>query len=239
MDIKKLGIMLILTTLATGCASTDTKLYQGLGKNSMFRVGPGKDSKGEQVYSINYTTAAVVFDEQGKIVDVSVDALEISTPNYDGETMPHFSGWPGTQGINVTNHNNGEVTGISDNSLENIKNEVDNWKTKRERGDNYGMSEKNDWHKQMANFNKFFIGKTVTEIENIFLRTFSDVNGRPLKVNSRNEKDKAKYETLSQEDKNMLTDLTAGATMSIKDPHGDIIDAIKDAYKNRNEFLVK
>lgn len=237
--VKKMAIILALTAFVTGCASTDVKLYQGLGKNSMFRVGPGKDSKGEQVYSINYTTAAVIFDETGKIVEIAVDALELSTPNYDGESMPHFSGWPGTSGINVTNHNSGEVTGISDNSLENIKNEVDNWKSKRERGDSYGMSEKNDWHKQMANFNKFFIGKTVEEIESIFKRTFSDVNGRPLKENSRNEKDKAKYETLSQEDKKMLTDLTAGATMSIKDPHGDIIDAIKDAYKNKNEFLVK
>lgn len=237
--LKKIGVILTLSALATGCASTDVKLYQGLGKNNMFRVGPGKDSKGEQVYSINYTTAAVVFDEVGKIINLSVDALEVSTPNYDGESMPHFSGWPGTQGINVTNHNSGEVTGISDNSLENIKNEVNNWKTKRERGDSYGMSEKNDWHKQMASFNKFFVGKTVSEIESIFARTFSGINGRPLKPNSRNEKDKIKYESLSQEDKAMLADLTAGATMSIKDSHGDIIDAIKDAYKNRHEFSVK
>jgi len=236
---KKAVLVLSLAALATGCANNDVKLYQGLGKNSMFRSGPGKDSKDVPVYSFNYTTAAVVFDEAGKIVDVSVDALEVSTPNYDGESMPHFSGWPGTEGYNVTDHEKEEVVGKSHNTVENIKKEVDGWKTKRDRGDNYGMNRKNDWHKQMAVFNNFFRGKTIEEIEAIFKRTFSDVNGRPIKANATNEKDKAKYAALSAEDKAMLADITAGATMSIKDPHGDIIGAIKDAYKNKIEFTVK
>lgn len=38
--------------------------------------------------------ATVLFDKAGKIVDLETDELEVSTPNYDGASMPHFSGWP-------------------------------------------------------------------------------------------------------------------------------------------------
>ena len=31
----------------------------------------------------------------------------------------------------------------------------------------------------------------------------------------------------------------AGATMSLKDSHGDILGAIKDAYNNRVQFVVE
>lgn len=219
-------------------ANNGVKVYQGLGKDTMFRVGPGKDEKDVPVYSFNYTTASVIFDKDGKIISADVDALEVSTPNYSSETMPHFSSWPGKEGYNVVDHETKKVTGVSDNSLAAIQSEVNGWKTKRERGATYGMNPRNEWFKQMDNFEKFFVGKTVEEIEQIFKRTFSDVNGRPIKANSSNEKDKEKYAKLSAGDKTMLTDLTAGATMSIKDSHGDIINALKNAYENRVEVLV-
>lgn len=216
-----------------------TKLYQGLGKSSNFRVGPGKDSKGVNVYSFNYVTASGVFDEEGKVVSLRVDALEVSTPNYDGSSMPHFSGWPDTQGYNVTDHESGEVVSVSSNTVENISKEIGEWKTKRERGAEYGMNPRNEWNKQMDFFENYFKGKTVAEIEEWFAKYTSDINGRPLKARSRNDEDKAKYEKLSEKEKTELLDVVAGATMSLKDNHGDILGAIKDAYNNRVEFVVE
>lgn len=236
--LKKVLAVAALGIATITYASGEMKVYQGLGKDVMFRVGPGKDEKGVQVYSFNYTTASVIFDVDGKIISADVDALEVSTPNYNGGSMPHFSSWPEKEGYNVTDHETGKVSGISDNSPEAIKTEINGWKTKRERGQDYGMNPRNEWFKQMDNFEKFFVGKTVDDIEKIFKRTFSDVNGRPIKATATNEKDKEKYAKLSAEDKAMLVDLTAGATMSIRDPHGDIINAIKNAYENRIEVLI-
>ena len=225
--------------LSSNCLFAATKMYQGLGKSSNFRVGPGKDDKGVEVYSFNYVTAAGVFDEAGRVINLRVDALEVSTPNYDGASMPHFSGWPNTQGYNITDHESGKVTGVSSNTVENISKEVNEWKTKRERGEAYGMNPRNEWNKQMDFFESYFKGKTIAEIEEWFSKNTSDVNGRPLKAKSRNEQDKVKYGKLSKKEKSELLDVVAGATMSLKDSHGDILGAIKDAYNNRVEFVVE
>lgn len=238
-NLKLLKVLLIGgLLLSTNSLFAATKLYQGLGKSSNFRVGPGKDSKSIEVYSINYVTASGIFDEEGKIVNLRVDALEVSTPNYDGASMPHFSGWPNTQGYNVTDHESGEIVSLSSNTVENISKEVSEWKTKRERGAAYGMNPRNEWDKQMDFYENYFKGKTVAEIEEWFAKYTSDVNGRPLKARSRNEEDKIKYEKLSEKEKADLIDVVAGATMSLKDNHGDILGAIKDAYNNRVEFII-
>jgi hypothetical protein len=217
---------------------TEVKVSQGLGKSVMFRNGPGKDSKDVPVYSFNYVYADATFDEEGRIINVFVDALEVSTPNYDGATMPHFSGWPGTEGYNVTDHATEEVSGVSENTEETIAEEVNNWQTKRERGADYGMNPKLEWNKQMDNYQEFFKGKTVAEIEEWFAKYGSDVNGRPVNPDSPRDEDKAKVDALSAEEKAMLADVRSGATMSLNDGHGNIIAAIKDAYENRVEVVI-
>ncbi|MDD7410179.1 FMN-binding protein [Fusobacterium gastrosuis] len=230
-SLKKIMMGALFLSLATGVMGAE-KLYQGLGKSSNFRVGPGKDNKGTPVYSLNYVTAAGVFDEKGKIVNIYVDILELSTPNYPGATASHFSGWPGAEGYNVVDHDSREVIGVSMNTVETATKEVENWVTKRERGKSYGMN----WTEQMDFFQEFFKGKTVEEIEAWFAKNASDVNGRPLKADSKNEKDQEKYAKLTETEKEALVDVVAGATMSIRDNHGDILGAIKDAYKNRVEI---
>lgn len=219
--------------------AAETKIYQGLGHSKNFRIGPGKDSEGHQVYSFNYVDASVIFDTDGKIINVVVDALEVSSPNYDGESMPHFSGWPGTDGYNLTDHKTKNVIGKTENSVENISNEVNNWRTKRERGASYGMNPRNEWDKQMDYFQEKFKGKTVNELEDNFTKMYSDVNGRPLKERSANEKDKEKYAKLTDAQKKEVADITAGATMSLRDSHGDILEAIKKAYENRVEVTIQ
>jgi hypothetical protein len=243
----------VATGVLTGCSSStptsqpqatqqtqaaDVKVYQGLGQVPTFRVGPGKDKKDVQVYSFTYLTANATFDKDGKIINVYFDSLEISTPNYDGESMPHFSGWPGTPGYNVTDHKTEEVTGVSTNNNDTIAAEVNGWKTKRERGDQYGMNYANDWHKQADFYQKFFKGKTVAEIEQWYTKYCSDVNGRPLTAKSTNDKDKEKLAKLTDQEKKDLAEVTSGATMSLKDAHGDFIAVLKKAYANKIEVAI-
>lgn len=226
------------TTTPAATQPSEVKVFQGLGQVPSFRVGPGKDDKDVQVYSFTYLTANVDFDKDGKIVNVYFDSLEVSTPNYDGESMPHFSGWPGIQGYNVTDHASAKVTGVSKNTDESIAAEVNGWQTKRERGDKYGMNYNNDWHKQADFYQTFFKGKTVADIEAWFAKYCSDVNGRPLTDKSTKEEDKAKLAKLTDAEKKDLADVTSGATMSLKDPHGDFLAALKKAYENRKEVSI-
>jgi hypothetical protein len=66
----------------------------------------------------------------------------------------------------------------------------------------------------------------------------SDRNGRPLAPNSTNELDAAKFNGLTADEKAYIVDVRTGATMSVNDPHGNIIAAIKDAYENRVEVII-
>ena len=208
-------------------------LSLGLGNSPIFRVGPGKDSTGTQVYSFTYVEAAVVFDAEGRIADLEVDELEVSLPNYDGASMPHFSGWPGSPEPNYTNHETEKVEGTAPTTVEAITAEVANWKTKRDRGDSYGMNKVNDWWKQMDGWEKQFIGKTVDEVMAYYAKFTNDKNGRPLNPESTDAAEKAKYDSLNAEDKKIVADARSGATMSINDAHGYVLNAIKDAWNKK------
>jgi len=205
--------------------------YVGFGLSNSGRVGPGKDDKDVSVYSINQVFAQLVFDAEGKILYAKLDQLEVATPNYDGAGMPHLSGFPGQSYNNDENHDE-KVDGVLEVTEDSYLAEVSSWMTKRQRGDGYKMNT-GTWSDQMNFYEKFFVGKTVEEINEWFGKYTSDRNGRPLKDGSKNEEDKAKYDALSDEDKAMLADVTATATMSLKDSHGDILAALANAYENR------
>ena len=80
----------------------------GFGFTFTPRKGPGKDNTETQVWSFNETFATTLYDKDGKIVATFVDMIEIATPNYDGASMPHFSGFPGQGGYN-NDENHDEV----------------------------------------------------------------------------------------------------------------------------------
>ena len=237
--IKKLSLILLLAMLVFSCSAPEKAaapgqgLSLGLGNSPIFRLGPGKDSTGTQVYSFTYVQAAVVFDAAGKIVDLEVDELEVSTPNYDGASMPHFSGWPGSPEPNFTNHDTEAVDGTAPTTVEAITAEVNSWKTKRDRGDAYGMNKTNDWWKQMDAWEAQFIGKTVEEVKAYYAAYTNDANGRPLNPASTNDAEKAKYAALSDADKKVVADMRTGATMSINDAHGYVLKAIEDAWNKK------
>ena len=213
------------------------KVYQGMGYKVNFRNGPGKDSEGVPVYSFNVAMAAATFDSAGRILNVYIDGYEVATPNYDGASMPHFSGWPDQAGYNVTDHATEKVVGVSTNTMESAAAEVNNWLTKRQRGDSYHMNEANEWYKQMDFFQEFFKGKTVMELEQWFAKN-TTAAGRPIKATTTKEDELAKLAKLTDEEKAALADVVSGATMSIRDSHGDFLGAVGEAYKNRVEVTI-
>jgi len=227
----------IPTTSATTTTPKSLKVYQGLGNSVAFRNGPGSDSEKVPVYSFNIVMAAVDFDENGRILGAYLDGYEVSTPNYDGASMPHFSGWPDKEGYNITDHTTEKVSGVSINTKESASAEVNGWQTKRQRGDSYGMNPTNEWYKQMDYLQKFFVGKTVPELEAWFEKN-TTAAGRPIKSTTTKQDELDKLAKLTDKEKANLADVVSGATMSLKDPHGDFLGALADAYKNRVEISV-
>lgn len=250
--LKRLSEILLVVALAavvlTGCAQqpaptpdpgpTEVKVYQGLGRHVIFRTGPGKDATDTQVYSFNYTYADATFDAEGRILNVFVDILEVATPNYDGDGMAHFPGWPGIEGYNNFDHETGAISGPADTSPEAVAAAVNGWVTKRDRGLEYHMNPNNEWFEQMNYFQELFKGMTIPELEAWVAKFTSDRNGRPLAPNSSNELDAAKFSKLTAEEQAYIVDVRTGATMSVNDAHGDIIAAIKDAFENRVEVVI-
>ena len=224
------------TPVAEGPATiAAAEVYMGFGLNNTPRVGPGKDDTEVPVYSINQVFANVLFDGEGKILNLYIDQLEYATPNYDGASMPHFSGFPGQGGYNNDENHDAKVDGKTADTEDNFIAEVSGWATKRDRGEAYVMNT-GTWTKQIETYQKLFVGKTVEEVEAWFAKYCSDVNGRPLKADSDKPEDQAKYGALSEDDKQVLADVTSSATMSLQDGHGDILAAIKASFDKRQEI---
>ena len=215
---------------------TASDVYLGFGISNLGRKGPGADNEEVQVWSINQVLASVLFDGEGRILEMNVDQLEIATPNYDGDGMPHFSGFPGQGGYNFDENHDEVVDGMTEDTEENFFAEIDGWMTKRERGDSYVMGNGNTWVEHMNKYEETFVGMTIDEIEEWFGKYTSDRNGRPLKDGSEDAEDKAKYDALSDDDKAMLADVTSAATMGLNDSHGDIIAAIKASFENKKDI---
>ena len=207
----------------------------GLGVASMGRLGPGADDTGKQVYSFNQVVAGVVFDAEGRILLSKFDQLEVATPNYDGATMPHLSGFPGQTPYNNDSDHDAKIDGVVEMTNDSFLAEVESWQTKRERGEGYVMGT-GYWAQQMDTFERLFVGKTVEEVKDWFAKYCSDRNGRPLKAGSSNEQDAAKFNALTAEEQAMLADVTTSATMSLNDSHGNLLGAIEKAYENRVEI---
>ena len=213
------------------------KIYQGFGTTVAFRNGPGADDTGVPVYSFNIAMAQATFDADGRILSAYIDGYEVATPNYDGASMPHFSGWPDKQGYNITDHNTAKVTGVSVNTKESAAAEVKAWQTKRQRGDSYDMNPANEWYKQMDFYQNFFVGKTVAELKEWYAKN-TTAAGRPIKASTTKQDELDKLAKLTAAEKAALADVVAGATMSVSDAHGDFLGALQQAYDNRIELAI-
>ena len=79
------------------------------------------------------------------------------------------------------------------------------WNTKRDQGEGYQLPA-GAWHSQMDRYEQLFEGKTITEIEDWFVRFCSDETGRPLKSDAASEADQAKYAALSPQEQAELAE---------------------------------
>lgn len=210
---------------------SDTAYKSGTGMVASGRVGPGKDDAGNPVYSLNVVFAFGMFDDAGRIAHLSVDQLEVATPNYDGATMPHFSGFPGQGGYALWDDAQGKTSGKTEDTEDSFLAEVAAWQTKRDRGEDYRLTS-GTWAEQMDAYERLFIGMTVDEVEAWFQQYCSDTNGRPLTAEVTDEAALKKYNALTDADKTALADVTSTATMSLRDAHGDILGAIRKAWEN-------
>ena len=200
----------------------------GLGVDPVYRLGPGKDDKDVPCYSINIAVAGTAFDAEGKIVETTCDVLEIITPNHDGEHDNQFTGWPGNS-YNMDENADGTVDSVHEQSEDSFIEQISSYKTKRALGSNYKMNS-GTWTQEMDIYEKFFAGKTTSEIETLVKDLFSDLNGRPLNGNSTKDEDIKKAEGLSDDQKAVIDSL-AGATMSVNDAHGNLIKALVKSYE--------
>lgn len=205
-------------------------LSHGIGFASNGRLGPGKDDKDTGVYSLNEVIAYVLFGDDGTILDLEVDQLEVATPNYDGDHMPHLTGFPG-QSYNADENHDEKVDAVLEQTDDTFLAEVDSWATKRERGDTYKLNS-GTWTDEMDIFEEMFRGMTVEEVKQWYKDCCSDLNGRPLHGTSDKDEDVKKYEALTADQKSAL-DAVSGATMSLNDAHGNLIAAIEKAYEYR------
>ena len=210
-------------------AAQDT-LRHGLGMSAVGRLGPGTDSEGNQVYSFNVAFCSASFDKEGRVVHSLFDVMEVVTPNCEGTNLPQFSGFPGQGGFAKWDDAQGKVSGRTEDTEESYLAEFATWTTKRRQGDSYKLG-KGSWAEEMDAFQRFFEGKTVDEIEAWYAKACSDVNGRPLTAESTQSGDADKYAALTDEEKQSLVDLTTSATMSLRDPHGDLLTALRMAWE--------
>ncbi len=154
-------------------------------------------------------------------MDAQVDIYEVHGHNASDE-KPRFLGWPD------------QVEGVS---VEIASQTLLDWQTKRERGSSYGMNPTNDWFEQMDYYEYWMVGRTTAELRTWFDKFTSNLSGKPLTAIMTDPEDQAKYDSLTDTDKAELVDVVSGATMSLSDDHGFMLEAIEEAYENRTPVI--
>lgn len=212
-------------------AVTASGLKHGVGVVGTPRLGPGKDANDVPVYSFNEVVAYAIVDGENRIVDLEVDVVEVITPNHDesNDGDNFMAGWPGLS-YNSDADGDGVVDGLLEETEEIFTSETLSWLSKRQKGAAYKMNS-GTWEQEMDIFENFFKGKTVEEIDAWYAKHCSDLNGRPITAASTKDEDVAKFAALTDEEKT-VNDAISGATMSLTDPHGDILAAIRKAVAN-------
>lgn len=204
-------------------------LNHGIGVIATPRLGPGKDDKEMPVYSFNVVVAYVLADNDGRIVDLETDIVEIITPNHDEAEDNVLAGWPG-QSWNNDADCDGKVDGTLTETEESFCADLAAWKTKREKGNAYKLNS-GTWESEMDLLEETFKGMTKDDLYTWVGKFTSELNGRPLHGTSAKDADITKWDALTDEEKGEM-DAIASATMSVNDAHGNIILAIDRALSS-------
>lgn len=185
----------------------------GVGMAATGRIGPGTDSEGAQVYSFNVVFAQADFDQNGRVLSLNIDQLEVLSPNGGGQAS--FSGFPGESGT----------------SEEDFLQQVEGWVTKGQLGENYQLPS-GTWRQQMDAYESLFVGMTVEEIEDWYSRFCSSETGKPLQQNAEDSAEQTQYAALSEDEQAQLADVTSSASIALRSEHGDILTAIRRAWED-------
>lgn len=129
------------------------------------------------------------------------------------------------------------MDGIFDQTEENFTENLPGWKTKRQLGDAYKMNS-GTWTQEMDTFENYFRGMNAEELQAFHVKHGSDRNGRIIFANNTNEKDLAKWNSLSA-DEQAEVDALSGATMSLTDAHGDLHGAPENAFNAAKPCEIK
>lgn len=145
---KHIAIILtaiMATVLLTGCGSSSS-LKTGLGHVVSISSSKDATSEAKGAAQVDVTMAAVSVDQQGRIQKVTIDTIQ-------GK---------------VEVDSNGKI--VTDKSAE-IKSKV-------EIGDAYGLIQQSgigrNWHEQIAELEKWMIGKTIDEIQGMKVKKVND-----------------------------------------------------------------
>ncbi len=203
---KKLFALILTALLALGlvvsASAASEAVYEGIGTTFTFRL----NGSGSSFY--NTAFAFVQFDADGRIVDSYIDVLEIADPTVSMASCPRYAVVGQTMDwydLETKEVKQAEVTADMASEL------VSAWRTKRERGHEYGMGGAGEWFEQMDAYQAFFKGKTVEELK-AWGENGLDENGKPVEAIS-------------------------GATMSVNDAHSDILGAVLKAWDNRTDYI--
>ncbi len=207
----------------------------GLGVVMTPRLGPGADDKEVPVYSFNLVATGSLYAEDGSIVAMTTDIVELITPNHDGEHDNVFL-WPG-QSYNNDADGDGIVEGTLEMTDELFVETVKGYNSKRMLGDAYKMNS-GTWTAEMDAYEAVFVGMTADEVKTFFADCFSDLNGRPLNGKSTKDEDITKAEKMTDAQKADI-DALACATMSLSDAHGDILGSILAAAQQAKPSVIK
>ena len=132
----------------SGSSSADGIVKLGLGQLTSIAKSKSADGENGPMAQVDTVMAAVGFDKDGKVVSITIDTAQTRV-NFDKD---------------------GKLT--SDPSAE--------LKTKVELGDEYGMKKNSEigkeWYEQIAELEKWMVGKTVDEIKSMKTKKVDDAH---------------------------------------------------------------
>lgn len=137
---------------------TEDAALEGVGMAATGRIMTGGDAN---VPGFNAVFAAGRFDDEGRILSIAVDQLEVFSPEI-GEGASVFSGFP-----------DGDMT------QQDFLAEVSSWRTKGAMGDEYPLPG-GSWRSQMNAYEAMMTGMTIDEVKDWYARNFDQETGKPL-----------------------------------------------------------
>lgn len=141
-----LAVMVFSILLFTGCSSSAGGVKTGLGHVVSISKSTDATAEGDGSVQVDTVMAAVSVDSKGKIVSVTIDTAQTAVP------------------FDATGKIKADLTAEQ--------------KTKVELGTDYGMIKRSsigrEWYEQIAELEKWMVGKTIDEVKSMKVKKVDD-----------------------------------------------------------------